>query len=249
MRLDLSRLSEAFATSQEGKKSEHSAQARLEPSPFQFDYLNLRTLSDSIRELIAELPARPGATAVDIGADRSPYRALLEKRGYSVRTLDIDPASGADLVGTAEETGLEDRSVDLVLCTQVMEHSRSPWLAIREIARILRAEGRVIFTVPHVWFYHPHPADNWRFTQEGCLRLCEEGGLRPLALLAQGGTALTLAQVLNFAVYGAVGRSGWPVYWAMNRLGMLADRWVRNELFCHNFACMAEKPAGSSAPV
>ena len=249
MRLDISRLREAFAASQEGKRSGHSAQARLEPSPLQYDYLHLRTLGDSIRELIDELPDRPGASAVDIGADRSPYRTLLESRGYSVRTLDIDPASGADLVGTIEETGLEDASVDLVLCTQVLEHSRSPWLGIREVARILKPEGRIIFTVPHVWFYHPQPADSWRFTQEGCVRLCEEGGLRPLVLLAQGGTVLTLAQALNFAVYGAAGRAGWPVYWAMNRLGMVADRLVSNQLFCHNFACLAEKPAGSSAPV
>ncbi len=245
MRLDVSRLREAFSTSQEGKKSEHSAQARLEPSSLRYDYLNLRTLADAIRELIDELPRRPGATAVDIGADQSPYRTLLEDRGYSVNTLDIDQASGADLVGSVEETGLADGSLDLVVCTQVLEHSRSPWLGMREVARILKPEGRVIFTVPHVWFYHPHPADNWRFTQEGCVRLCEEGGLRPLALLAQGGTALTLAQVLNFAVYGAVGRAGWPLYWTMNRLGMVADRWVSNQLFCHNFACMAEKPAGS----
>src|SRR5262249_49687524 len=145
----------------------------------QYDYLALRSLSSDVGDLLEELvPAVQGGMALDLGADRSPYREHLEARGYQVRTLDISDTSGADYVGTAEATGLPDADFDLVLCTQVLEHVPRPVEAVREVRRILRPNGRFLFSVPHVWFFHPHPADYWRFTQQGVLELCSQGGFR-----------------------------------------------------------------------
>ena len=58
----------------------------------------------------------------------------------------------------------------------------------------------------------------------------------------QGGSLLAAAQVINFLAYGVLGRSGAPFYAAVNWAGRLADRAIPNPLFCHNFACLAEKP-------
>jgi SAM-dependent methyltransferase len=203
MRLALDGLRNSFARVQAGKKSRHDPTDRTNPSIWQYDYLSLRTLHDDIVSLLQEF-ARPAhaARALDVGSDKCPYRALLEERGYLVETLDIAAGMGVDHVGTAEFTGLPEGSYDLVLCTQVLEHSSQPWVAMREMKRLLAPHGILVFSAPHVWFFHPHPSDNWRFTQEGMLRLCEEGGLKPVALAAQGGTVLTIGQITNFVFYG-----------------------------------------------
>lgn len=231
-----------FRHLQAGKASRHSARARLSPSLLQYDFLSLSRLARDVGALVQELPpTRYGALALDLGSSLSPYRALAEAKGYRVETLDLTRDEGADYAGAVEATGLPDGSYDLVLCTQVLEHCDDPWQGVAEIRRILKPGGRAILTVPHVWFYHPHPHDHWRFTQEGLIHLCSQGGLRPMVLLAQGGTALTCAQVLNFIAYGVLGRWGAPAYAVVNLLGMAIDRIAPDELFCHNFACLAAR--------
>ena len=242
MRLSIADLKQRFEVAQAGKQSRHLPEDRINPSIFQYDYLTLRRLSDDVQRLIAELPpARPGAVVLDLGSDKCPYRTLLESRGYAVKTLDLTLEHGADYAGSVEETGLPSESFDLVLCTQVIEHCMNPWRALAEARRVLKPAGALIVSAPHVWFYHPHPTDHWRFTQEGMVRLCKDAGLEPTVLLAQGGSILTLFQVMNFLAYGVLGRAGAPLYAVSNLLGSAADRLAPNELFCHNFACLARR--------
>jgi SAM-dependent methyltransferase len=242
MRINLQDLRRDFTEARRGRESPHTVAARTKPSRFQYDYLVLHSLANDIRCLIGEIGAPPqGSLALDLGSHRSPYRSLVEGRGFNVRTLDLSPDSGADFVGTAERTGLPDASFDLVICTQVLEHTSQPWEAVREIGRILRPGGHAVISVPHVWFFHPHPQDNWRFTQEGLTRLCLHGGLEPQVLLAQGGSVLGAAQVINFLIYGAIGRLGAPVFALLNSLAPWGDKLMPNALFCQNFACLARR--------
>jgi SAM-dependent methyltransferase len=242
MRVDLQHMRDGFLAVQTGKKSRHAVADRIHPSRWQYDYLTLSRLARDIETLVREVPPAPAnARALDLGADKSPYRDLLVSRGYDVKTLDITTDHGADYAGTAEATGLPDESFELVLCTQVLEHCMNPWKAIGEIHRILKPGGHAVLSAPHVWFYHPHPTDHWRFTQEGMAQLCREAGLVPVSLLAQGGSVLTLCQVLNFLAYGVLGRTGAPLYATLNVAAAVGDRLAPNQLFCHNFACLARR--------
>ena len=62
-----------------------------------------------------------------------------------------------------------------------------------------------------------------------------------MTLLAQGGSVLTLCQILNFLAYGILGRAGAPLYGALNVAAAVGERIARDELFCHNFACLARR--------
>ncbi len=244
MRIDHEHPRGAFVAAQAGKASRHAVADRVDPSPWQYDYPVLRALRADVEGLLAHAPARgSGAVALDVGAFRSPYKALLERLGYAVRTLDLTTEHGADYAGTAEATGRPDASVDLVLSTQVLEHVRQPWVAMREFHRILKPGGQLLITIPHVWFYHPHPGDFWRVTQEGIVALCDDAGFRVREARTQGGALLAFGQVLNFLAYGVLGNAGAPLYRASNALFGLGDRLVPNPLFALNMAALAEKPA------
>ena len=242
MEIDSNTIADVYGATRQKRRSRHSVEERLTPSRMQYDYLILDALQKSVRQLIDRCPPGCGrASALDLGASNSPYKSLLENRGYKVRTLDMDPSSEADFSGTIEATGLPSESFDLVLCTQVLEHCLNPWQGIQEIARILKPGGRVIASAPHVWFYHPHPSDNWRFTQEGIVRLCAIGGLETECLLSQGGSFLAITQIANFLVYGLLGRLGLPVYLLANCAAGPLDQRLANSTFCLNFACLSVK--------
>jgi len=243
MEIDLSDITSSYRAVTAEKHSRHAAHDRLKPNIFQYDYLALSTLVADIERLIAEVPRpqdRP--MALDIGCGKSPYRELVEACGFAMKTLDIDGDSVPDYVGSIEKTELPNASADLVLCTQALEHIADPGEGLREIFRILRPGGHLIASAPHVWFYHPHPQDNWRFTQEGLVRLVVAAGFTPKKLLSQGGSVLSLFQVINFLIYGVLGKFGAPLYAIFNIIGKTVDRLIGNNLFCHNFAVLARKP-------
>ena len=225
-----------------GRSGDTRRDRRIVPSLWQHDYLVLRFLARDIRRSLSLVGrASQGSVALDVGAADGPYAAWLRDAGFRVQSIDIAPGPGIDVIGTAEDTGLRDASVDLVLCTQVLEHTRAPWRAMHEFARILRPGGVVVLSVPHVWFFHPHPSDYWRMTSEGVKALCDEGGFEVLRVDAQGTSAAALFQVVNFLAFGALGRLGAPVYAAMNLLGLAANAIVRDDRFALNHSCVARR--------
>lgn len=85
------------------------------------------------------LDLRPG-TVLEVGPGAGLVTGLLQGAGVEVTTLDVDPALRPDLVASVTEIPLEDRSVDVALCSEVLEHL--PWdaaaQALRELARVVR---------------------------------------------------------------------------------------------------------------
>ena len=219
--------------------------SRLQPSLLQYDYLLLRYLSDNMSDLLHLIPNKlRSGLALDVGSGRAPYAALLVERGLEVRSLDSDGTLRPHYVADIEESGLPDNSFDVVLCTEVLEHCRRPWRAVQEVARILKPGGFAAFSAPHVWFYHPHPRDNFRFTAEGLSSLCEESHLEVVQILSAGGSAACFCQIVNFLMFGVTGRLGAPLFLCVNLLGRLLDLIATNQLFCLNFCCLTRKPVG-----
>lgn len=62
----------------------------------------------------------------------------------AVETLDIDPHSGCTYIGDIcdQNTSIPDDSFDLVVCTEVLEHTLHPFNAVAEMRRMLKPGDR-----------------------------------------------------------------------------------------------------------
>ena len=103
------------------------------------------------------------ARTLDIGAQNGPYARYFPRR----IGLDIRPGAGVRVIGDAQQLGIRDASVDLVLCTEVLEHLPEPQRAIDEMYRVLAPGGQLLLTTRFLFPIHDAPHDYFRFTKYG----------------------------------------------------------------------------------
>jgi|SRR3989338_1055273 len=113
---------------------------------------------DSAGKLIAFSFVEDGMEkqALDIGCRDGYWTEKLKKKGYTVSALDLEPQYSSALKHNVED-GLpfDDKSFDLVWCTEVIEHLQRPEYLLNEVERILKPNGLSILTTPNSgwWLY------------------------------------------------------------------------------------------------
>ena len=132
----------------------------------------VRWLEREIEELERRAPLR----ILDVGCGVKPYFPLFAPIASEYIGVDVVENPLADLVGAVEHLPVDDASFDVVLCTQVLEHSDDPAQAVRELRRVTRPGGRVLASTHGVQWYHPSPNDHWRWTHTGLRLLFERNG-------------------------------------------------------------------------
>jgi len=114
--------------------------------------LNLQAAS-SWRDLKSPLGDATG-TVLDVGAGAQPYRPLIDPVATyrAVDTVDARERFGYDMPGTAYFSGADwpvaDRTIDLLLATETLEHIADLDAFLAQARRVLRGDGQLILTVP-----------------------------------------------------------------------------------------------------
>ena len=89
--------------------------------------------------------------------------------------LDAQPGRGVDLVADIEDmSAYPDATYGTILCIDTLEHVRRPWLAAREMGRLLKDGGWLLATTVMNFHIHKYPADYWRYTPQGLQALFED---------------------------------------------------------------------------
>lgn len=88
---------------------------------------------------------------------------------------DMQDGANVDFVFDIEEP-LISMGFTGILCSEVLEHVKRPWLAIPNLYRSLRPGGWVIITVPFGFHRHAYPNDYYRYTDQGLGVLLEDAG-------------------------------------------------------------------------
>jgi ubiquinone/menaquinone biosynthesis C-methylase UbiE len=145
-----------------------------------------------------------GSIILDIGAGTCPYKDLFRHCSYFA--LDFVKYKGIKRNGRSHygkinvisdilHIPVKNDSVDVVLCTEVLEHVFDPISAIKEMARVLKTNGTILLTAPlgsglHQLPYHFYGG----FTPEWYKRCFDLNKLCAKSITPNGGFFKHLAQ-------------------------------------------------------
>lgn len=121
------------------------------------------------------------------------WRGLLAKRFDSAEFIGIDLLEGSNVDKVVDicsppkalAAALGAKPFDLVICCHVLEHTREPQRAARNIESMLGAKGLAYVATPWSQAFHATPDDYWRFSVRGLMLLF--GRLEILSTFYSGG--------------------------------------------------------------
>lgn len=109
------------------------------------------------KEIALELiPPGDGKKALDVGARAGVQTAWLKGRGYQVTSIDVEPVfDGCLQVDANERLPFDDKSFDLIWCSEVIEHLKDPAFALSELRRVAKPGGLLVLTTPnsYAWLF------------------------------------------------------------------------------------------------
>jgi SAM-dependent methyltransferase len=231
-------------------------------------YSRMFVLGTHWREFLddASRAARETSVVLDAGSGQSPHRHLFRQCRRYVG-IDIQcslPAAGApalDVQGDICSLPFADNVVDVILCTQVLEHTREPKRVLAEFYRVLKPGGQLFLSAPLMWPEHMQPMDYFRFTQFGMRDLFAAARFPTVELTSMGGL---------FSVCRLVWDELWndrhlfrsrpvalitaPLRWMMRAIGhwifgpvcYALDRFDIAREFTLGYFCVASKPPSAS---
>ena len=101
--------------------------------------------------------------------------------------VDIAPGDGVDLVADAETLGGVQDHWQVIVSTEMLEHVKHPWRAVRAMAVVAAPGAHLMLTARGydqrgVWEPHAFPHDYWRFSDGSMRAMAEDAGLAVLSV-------------------------------------------------------------------
>lgn len=99
---------------------------------------------------------------LDLGSNKGYLTEFFKNKGYDAYGLEFNKelvefskknGKAKYMQGSVENIPFKDNSFDVILCLASLEHFVDRSRAMKEINRVSKKDGKVIFTVPNTWSY------------------------------------------------------------------------------------------------
>jgi SAM-dependent methyltransferase len=152
-------------------------------------YLSYRylwaNLESAVNQAKGKLPTH-SKVVLDVGCGNRPYADLFTDCQYIGLNYSAEDAC-PDVIADAMVLPIATGAIDMIFCTQVLEHLRKPWLFLEECHRVLREGGWIVLSAPFYWPLHEEPHDYFRYTRHGLEDLVIGAGFTQCEIRSDGG--------------------------------------------------------------
>ena len=107
---------------------------------------------------------------VDIGGKRENKRGSFtppEKMASAWWYVNLDLSTNPNIFADVSMLPIKSESMDVAICTEVLEHLENPAACAGEVHRILKKDAVGFFSVPFIYPIHADPYDFQRIPQMG----------------------------------------------------------------------------------
>jgi len=170
--------------------------------------------------------------------------------------VDLVRHPACDCAADARRLPFASGVFDLAVSQETVEHVDDPFLAVREIVRVVRPGGKIYLQVPFVIGYHPGPEDYWRFTRAGVAALLRQAGIPEARIAIAVGPGSGFYRIGVEFLAGLVGRVVPALYRPAKGVAALLcspvkwlDGWLaggaQRDRIAGGYLAVATKPDGS----
>jgi SAM-dependent methyltransferase len=145
---------------------------------------------------------------LDLGCGNQPYRRLFFDKTRTYIGLDWPyskhKCTDVDIYADAQQIPFEDSLFDVVICTELLEHTKEPLKVLLEINRVLKKGGSLFLTTPFMVPIHEPPNDYYRFTQYSLLYLSAAAKFEVVSIRTCGnliGTITTFCSTIQLKAW------------------------------------------------
>lgn len=161
-------------------------------------------------------------SVLDAGAGKLAWRKYIKESASNYTSIDkYGSHKELDALCDISATPYEDCSFDTVFCSQVIEHTPEPGKILKELFRVLKPDGTLILTAPHLSYLHGEPEDYYRYTKYGLKYLLEKESFEVISIEPTSGLIsfiFTIPSIIFVSLTYAYLRPVWPVFFYINAL-------------------------------
>ena len=176
------------------------------------------------------------------GGHRNTYLEYMDlSKAKSFVVIDIQPTPIVQVVGSVTNMPIRSKSIDTVLCFNLLEHVFDYEAALSEIHRVMKPGAVLYGWVPFIMGVHGDPHDYWRYTPTALEQLLRNARLKPLTIEGCGDAFLSgFDLVRQFIRFWYIGR----VIRVLCTLLALTVSWMFNRIYCRGTSHYANCPLG-----
>lgn len=174
---------------------------------------------------------KPGSKVLDIGAGECLYKPFFKNCDYTAQDFAQTPNmkyGNIDVVSDITDIPLKSNSFDVILCSEVFEHIPFPEAGLKEIVRLLKPGGKLIFSAPLGSGQHQQPYHYYGgYTRFWYEKFFPENGLKINTITPNGGLYGHTVELLWRSQTRVI-----PVLQSKGLIGRLLAFWV--QIFVYN---------------